>query len=223
MFKLHSNLKEDNEYEAKRAQTPESLLATTKGNPQGLSVVAILLELSHSNGQRLAWAGKPQVGFQKLWVLSKKGLETAGINSDLLPLPFKEITFSVSEGLLDALLRVGMRQLGKALGTSLLLQPHSTTYHWGLSVLTFTVRPSFAILCKYGLLLLPTFPRYREGTKVSIRKDSVQLTKSQFPSGEEKSHTEPETFIRTRLVPRKSDLHREYSVIWGAIPGASDV
>lgn len=76
--------------------------------------------------------------------------------------------------------------------------------------------------CKDGLLP-PSSPRTGKGPKVCLRRDSLQLIKSQFRSGEEKTHIEPKTCMRPRLVPDGTDLHRmrEYSVIWVAIPEAS--
>lgn len=70
----------------------------------------------------------------------------------------------------------------------------------------------------------PTSLRHREGTNVSVKRESVQLIKRQFPRGEEKLHTEPNTCTGPRLVPRKHRLEQkagEFSVTWAAIPGAS--
>lgn len=60
-------------------------------------------------------------------------------------------------------------------------------------------------LFQLPLLLLP-LPGTGKGRKVSVRRDSVQHIKSQFPSGEEKLHTEPKTCMGSRLVPQKDRL-----------------
>ena len=82
-----------------------------------------------------------------------------------------------------------------------LLQTHSTIYYWGPRVLRITARPSSSFL-SYSYLS----QAQGRDKKVSVRMDSVQHIKSQFPSGEEKLHTEPKTCMGSRLVPKKDRL-----------------
>lgn len=170
------------------------------------------MELGHLNrGKECFVLINRKVGFQK-WGVLKKRRETAGSSSDL-PLPHLTMC-SLSEGLWMLLRSVVMGQRGKK------LLVHTTPC-------CRLTRPSVeASESQPGPLPAssPTPLRHREGTKVSVKRESLQLIKSQLPCGEENSTQSPtHTCTGPRWAPRqhRPEQRRGLSTARAAIPGAS--